>query len=571
MRDLSPIPYASAPDCGPLCPQLLIITLVLLFCALALDSGRASAQKPDLPPLIILDSFKIESNGLFTGGSAQYPIVQPIMEALHSSTPPETIRDLIPLHYGDTIRFQDIGDVERYLRSLRIFGDVEVRAIPYPDEPPDSVPYGILLVRTRDAWTIRAVAAYTITHDQTTISGSIEEANLLGGARQLSVFGDYTTVADRGLRLGVGYVEPNLFTQQVRLGGSVLLGRSDRAFALEASRLFLTDRIRTAWSGLGVYQHFDEAHWEPRGERFAAVTTPMERIGGNAWISRSNGGVGDVFRTGLSITYDRTERDSLPGFHRALENTAGVFLGINSTRRSYRRESYADMSGDRLVQVGAAGWFAIGKIIPHSGSPDNMISIASGAEQMGFIGPLYMNGFIEAGTGIIPGERTFKYTALHLGGTSGYLLDPGALALRFDLATVWKWEAYALKPLNSGAGLRGYPIDGLYGDNRVSASFEWRQHPIVDFWLFELGLVGFADIGSVWNQGTPLSATRWHSSVGIGLRVGNKTGGNSEKSFFRLDAAWNLDTGKPQLIIGSSESFDLFGTLDYTPPKMVLP
>jgi len=546
------------------------LLLVVLLCALLCSPEQSSAQRPDLPPLIILDSFQIETAGLFTGPGS-FPIVQPIMEALHSSTSPSTIRDLIPLEYGDTIRYQDIGDVERYLRSLRVFGEVDVTAVPYPDEPSDSIPYGVLIVRTRDAWTIRASASYTIAHDQTTISASVEESNLFGGVRQLSLFGDYTTVADRGLRLGVGFVEPNLFKQQVHVGGSALVGRLDRAFALDASRLFLTDRIRTAWSGLGLYQHLDEVHWEPLGERFQSVTTPMERTGGSAWISRSNGGVGDVFRTGLAVAYDRTGRDSLPGFRRALENTAGVFLGINSTRRAYRREVYADMSGERLVQVGAAGWFALGKLIPHSGSPDNFISIASGAKQMGFLGPLYLHGGIEAGTGIVPGARTFRYTALALNGTAGLLLDPGALALRFEMTTVWNWQAYALKPLNSGAGLRGYPIDGLYGDNRSVLSFEWRQHPLVDFWLFELGLVGFADIGTVWNQGTPLSSTRWHSSVGLGLRVGNRSGGRSEKAFFRLDGALNLDTGRPQLILGSSESFDLFGTLDYTPPRMLVP
>ncbi|MEP7219787.1 MAG: hypothetical protein ABI876_12775, partial [Bacteroidota bacterium] len=347
--------------------------------------------------------------------------------------------------------------------------------------------------------------------------------------------------------------------------------RDERSGYFFAARPFFSDRTPYAFSALASHAFGPELSWLRRS-RTEVVTSevPAHRTTLSGWFSSARQQVAssDVFRSSLSIFYNQVRRDDGAVFPRAFENSVGVFGGISSRRREYTRVVGADMDGDVQVPIGAMGSVTVGKIAPVNGGGDNVVYIGADARQSvrwdNFVG----SAAVESGTGLSGKSAQFTTFRASLKGT--YLFNPGALVTRISQSTVWNWPRYLALPIDNLNGLRGYSQGTIFGDNRIVINTDLRFPSLLKIWIFDLGAAAFYDLGSVWRQSEQIGGIQFHSSAGLGIRVGNARA-SIDKGWLRVDIPYNFDERRiSRVIISSQEAFDFFGTLDYRPPAPYL-
>jgi hypothetical protein len=544
-----------------------ISVAVALTVAWSLYGGSVRAQEPSAAPRapFILDSVAITLADVYdTAGPLD------ILNQFHTLTSPSVVEDEIFFEIGDTVTANDLAELERNLRALEIFSRIYFDVIARDGDEERTVPRATLRIRTKDSWSLRTGGTFSSAGNDITLLGTLREVNLGGLGLQLGGSLEYSTVNDRGWRIGSFIYEPNLAASHVNVLASGGYSSIEKSVRLSVERPFFSERVRTGYAA-GV-SHFvgDEYFYRPEGELVLRHTSRTRTSDASGWYSHARGARGSRFFASGSLTVDRTIRDSvLPFAPRAFENSIGAFLGVESIKRTYERIEDADFTGDRLIPIGGMGSVSIGKISPHSGGLDNVVYVGGDARQSIRTGPLHLFASIAAGTGLA--GKTARFTMQRFTGTGHLQLPYGALAARLDQSTVWNWPRYVALALDNPSGLRGYSLSGLVGDNRVIANIEYRVFPVATVWLFDLGATAFYDVGSVWSQGTSIVQSRFHSSVGAGIRI-SSANGTFNRALLRVDLAYNFDEGRiSRLIISTHEAFDAFGTLEYRPPGPYLP
>ena len=104
-----------------------------------------------------------------------------VVNVLHVETRERVVRREVPLRAGDAVNARGIHEIERALRSFRFLKDAVI-------EPRvDDTGAVHAVVRTQDAWTLKASVSFSQVGDQRSFGFTLREANLLG-------FGKYLTL-----------------------------------------------------------------------------------------------------------------------------------------------------------------------------------------------------------------------------------------------------------------------------------------------------------------------------------------------------------------------------------------
>ncbi|MEO1273563.1 MAG: BamA/TamA family outer membrane protein [Myxococcota bacterium] len=104
--------------------------------------------------------------------------------------------------------------------------------------------------------------------------------------------------------------------------------------------------------------------------------------------------------------------------------------------------------------------------------------------------------------------------------------------------------------LGGGSGLRGYPTGAFLGRSLVRGNVEWRTLPL-ELYTFQLGMVGFYDVGGV-SDASDLSGMTLYHGVGIGGRLVNPT---TDRVVMRFDYAFPLTPPAGQSVLPGSFEF----------------
>ncbi len=553
-----------------------VLTIIVFCCWIWGLPAAAQRFDPHIPstPIspFILDTVEIVTAEVFDSTS-NIPLVGALVgdliNLLHIRTKERAVRNELFFSPGDTLRQLDLDELEQNLRRLTIFSEIEFTVVPLEGEEEEEIPYAVLLIRTRDAWSLRFSGNYSESEDATSAFVALREVNLFGLAKQLGIGADYSSFNDRGWRYTGSYFNANIFGTHIYIGSDVGFSAPERFGSFAVGRPFFSDRTRYGFSSAVSYYNGEEVFdfKRPDGEALS-LQGDLRRTVASGWYSSSRGTPGNVFRASVSSIYNRTIRDGLPDIHRALENSISVFGGISSQGRRYTRFVNADFNGVRQVAIGAAGSVSIGKVVPHNGGLDNLVYIGGDASQAVRHGDFYGFASVEGGTGLAKKEA--RFTTERVVASAAYQLDVGTVAARFEQSNVWNWPRYLFVPLDNLNGLRGHPRLDHFGHNRMVFNLEYRLYPVLRFWLFDFGATAFYDVGSVWDQAEKLSQAQFHSSAGLGVRVGNVSS-EIDKGLLRVDVAYNFDQKRiARLIISTQEAFDVFGTLEYRPPAPYL-
>jgi hypothetical protein len=553
------------------------IACLLALAAAGLPDSRAGGLLPSLhskaPPLEqarpagVPSDAELEAAGATIGEILIEP--QPIFDPeeaddearlfraanrLHARTRPETIATQLLFHTGDRYSADRLAETERILRKERYLHDASVVPVAYRNGQVD------VLVRTRDVWSLNPSVSFGRSGGVNSSSVEVEEVNLLGTGRQLSL--GYAMDHERSAT-ALRYRDPHLGETWWRLaagyadssdGGSWLFDLERPFYALTTTRaggLSLHDDER-------VDQHYDrgDAVDEYRSRR-RSTTAYVGRSSGlsEGWSRRWTAGfTADESR--FEPTVDTVDPTRVPDDR----NLVYPWIGFEILENRYEKRSNRDQIG-RIEDV-ALGWHAglqLGWADRGFGSDrDALMFRGEAARGIDFgTGDSLQLGAALGGrleSGVLAGTVLGASARLH------HLQSPArSLYVSVQADAGYNLDADAPLELGGDSGLRGYPLRYTAGEGRWLFTAEERW--FTDWYplrLFHVGAAAFFDAGGTWGENPggspPIGLLR---DVGIGLRLGISR--SALANVLHVDLAMPLDGGSDisnlQVIVATKASF----------------
>ena len=473
---------------------------------------------------------------------------------LHARTRPETIASQLLFHTGERYSADRLAETERILRKERYLYDASVVPVAYRDGQVD------VLVRTRDVWTLNPGVSFGRSGGVNSTSFEIEEMNLLGSGRQLSL--GYSMDHDRSAT-ALGYRDAHLGDSWWRLaagyadssdGGSWHLDLEQPFYALTTTRaggLSLLDDER-------VDQHYDrgEAVDEYRARRRLATAYAGRSAGlADGWTHRWTAGV-TADESVFEPAVETIDPARVPDDRRLVY----PWIGFEVLENRYEKRSNRDQIG-RVEDV-ALGWHAglrLGWAGRGLGSDRDALMLRGDAAWALDLGPddslqlgATLDGRLEGGT--------LAGTVLGAGARLHHRHSPTrALYVSMQADAGHDLDADAPLELGGDNGLRGYPLRYAAGEGRWLFTAEERW--FTDWYplrLVHVGAAAFLDAGGTWGENPggspPIGLLR---DVGVGLRLGMSR--SALANVVHVDLAMPLDGGSDisnlQVLVATKASF----------------
>lgn len=534
-------------------PRMAIASALFLLCALA----PAITQAGDDPRVIRRvyidrrDIFDPSTNDWFFAGS--------LVNALHTTTRFDVVEDELLFASGDDLDTAVLQETERNLRRIGVFASVQITT---RDVGSDSVD---VIVQTQDRLSLRPAVLLGTGGGITNVGGKVEEINLFGNGTQAMVYGLYRTENAIGWEGMAQLTQRRLFGSEINLIGALRANRIRTDQMVQVTQPYRT--MSTPWAfSVGVWNAFgsDFDYRSDPAQRNLLPFYDREVVG---WLSQASGERDRLF-TSVSVRLSDVQR-VVPSSRQAYDNTGHVLVAFSSITQSYHRSRFLDGYETEDVPEGAWGSAIIGRVFSLGNGGQTFWYLGGQAEQSRYVSPaLYLHGRIQAGTGF--GDRRARYTYLEINGLGHLKFSEHFVATaRIRSQTAWNWTAFRQLVLDFETGLRGYVANGISGENRIFTNSELRWFPGWRTWILGWSAVAFYDNGTVWAQGDPLSSTRFHHAVGLGLRIHNLKAAGDD-AVFRFDLAYNMDTGKiAGLIFNINQAFSAFSSHKYRAPDVL--
>lgn len=529
-------------------------------------SGTVLGVRPameSIPPGSVIGEVRVVTKDIFDPDKpGEDKKIFRLANRMHRATRPGVIESQLTFQPGDVFSPELIAESARLLRTNDYIYDVDIQPTLRQDGKVD------VEVTTRDVWTLEGSASFSRKGGENDTSFSIEDSNLFGTGKELSV--SRIGTVDRTSNL-IRFRDPNVLGSRVRMFASYADNSDGSRTRFELEQPFYS--LSSRWTA-GVRYFSDERlerifklgkvasgfeHRNDSLEVFGGFSRGLVNGIARRWqmgftYSREDFARSEKFpKEVIPLPEDRTlaypwvrfeliedryivERD-LNRIQRSEDVNLGrqlsVLLGLSSPSFGAEAERWivqsAFSSGWRptprqlvLAQIGGSTRYG-------DGDAENLV--AGGRVRY------YMRNF---------GEQLF-YASL------------GA-----DLARRLDGEEQLL--LGGDSGLRGYPLRYQLGDRRVLLTLEQRF--FTDLELFKLVHVGgavFFDAGQAWFVDTlsqrdsklNQQERRILKDIGIGLRLGSSR--SSRGAVLHLDIAYPLDRrgdiDSLQWLVSTSETF----------------
>lgn len=534
-------------------PRLAAIGMLCLLCALVPSITQAGDDPRVIRRVYIdrRDIFDPSTNDWFFAGS--------LVNALHTTTRFDVIEDELLFVSGDDLDTAVLQETERNLRRIGVFASVQITT---RDVGSDSVD---VIVQTQDRLSLRPAVLLGTGGGITNVGAKVEEINLFGNGTQAMVYGLYRTENAIGWEGMAQLTQRRLFGSEINLIGALKANRIRTDQMLQVTQPYRT--MSTPWAfSVGVWNAFgsDFDYRSDPAQRNLLPFYDREVVG---WLSQASGERDRLF-TSVSVRLSDVQR-VVPSSRQAFDNTGHVLVAFSSITQSYHRSRFLDGYETEDVPEGAWGSAIIGRVFSLGNGGQTFWYLGGQAEQSRYVSPaLYLHGRIQAGTGF--GDRRARYTYLEINGLGHLKFSEHFVATaRIRSQTAWNWTAFRQLVLDFETGLRGYVANGISGENRIFTNSELRWFPGWKTWILGWSAVAFYDNGTVWGQGDPLSSTRFHHAVGLGLRIHNLKAAGDD-AVFRFDLAYNMDTGKiAGLIFNINQAFSAFSSHKYRAPDVL--
>jgi len=455
--------------------------------------------------------------------------------AIHVETREAVIRKFLLFREGDSYDPTRLDETERNLRSFGFLTLASVTAGPPHDGVVD------VDVVTQDAWTLQPSLSLGSRGGVSTYSLGLEESDLAGSGKQVSVAYDKET--DRINRF-LQYRDPYLlgpywtgnFLYSQNSDGeeqSVGITRPFSSFVDPRSATFLAHHLT------------EDDHLFTNGQESALFRHSHRELGAEyGWAVKASDERARRLTAGLDVLEDRfaalpqTPGGVLPGDRNfrtvflQYEDVRNDFLKLNYVNRDVRYEDFS-MGRRLLARIGV--------------SPTLF-----GLDQTTWLARF------EAGQGWRLGPESFLTVSLDYqtrwqSRAENEILSLGLLYVRkFDTETPqtlvsrltvdrgWRLDGDLQFFADGSVGLRGYHLHAFEGDRRVIWNVEQRIFSGKEILqLVSPGLAIFFDTGAATQPGQPLRLSSLRNDVGAGLRFAISRAATN--NILRIDFAYALD------------------------------
>lgn len=575
----APVQQAGQPNAEPVEPAT---TAPQLPADLAPDARSAAAQiAEEMPQDALLERagarvgrIEIRVDNIFDPNNPQEKgWLYRAANALHITSRDSTIRTQLLFKPGDLYMRHILDETARNLRARRYLNEATI--VPLHYHPEDNTVDVLVIVH--DVWTLNVGASYGRTGGANHSGFQLEDGNLLGLGKDLSIQRDYEV--DRRVWT-VGYSDPNLFSSRWELN-TTYASASDggtRSFQIDRPFFSLDTRWSAQFDGLSTRQ--TDRRYED-GNEVDRYSTLHESYGvGLGWST----GLVNSWTQRFSVGY-RSDR-----YHYAPDANLTVLPLPEDRDLAYPWVQY-DLLEDRYEvernrdQVGRTEDVYYGRSLS--------VQIGDSARMFGADRDAWLIQLTARDAWHLS-ERQSLFLALNLTGRYETAQWRGTLLttmLRYDFRRSWKnlftaslvsdygqhldasqilylggdssddsnSTSSAVSGFSSSGGLRGYPLHYRSGTRRNVLTIEQRYYTNWQILrLLTVGGAAFIDIGQI-SGGDPTLSTGSGvlSDIGVGLRFGNIRSSRGE--VFHIEVAYPLNAApgvsKLQFLVVTKHSF----------------
>ncbi len=530
--------------------KISLKTVIKLLTLLIMISNAKALQR--------INDIYIDRLNVFDSTQSDWFFAAPLANSLHALTKKYLIEDELLFSKDDVVDYDLIYESERNLRSTNLFTKVNIEV--------DSVSeyYCDIYVTTQDRWSTSPSVLFGTGGNATSWGGKIEEYNFLGTGTGIDVEALHRSENNIGWQGRFEIIQRRLFRSEYTFDGSLQANRFRTEQDLSVYKPFRT--IATEWS----YGFNGENHFGNDFKYFGNASSELIEFHSRnlmAWLAHSWQRKDRVFAT-LAVELNDVNRqkpDSL--FRQAYDNTGRIYLAFSSVGEDFIKTSKLNQWQDEDLPIGGWGTAILGKTFALRPGGLNLYYLGGQGEKSYLYKDMYLFGQVTGASCFSRDLGRFTYEEFF--GLGFYRITESILlAGRFRQQSVWNWDAMRQLVLDNDFGLRGYELNSFSGDNRIIANLELRLFPDINIWFLKTGGTAFWDAGTVWDQTIELGKTRWHNSLGFGLRFQvMKTTGPT--SLFRIDFAYNCDEKKfGSIIFTTDQLFSVFQKHDYRLPEM---
>ncbi|MDQ1267226.1 MAG: Omp85 protein [Bacteroidota bacterium] len=498
----------------------------------------------------------IDRRDVFDSTKGNWFFAANLANSLHYTTRQYIIEDELLFAPGDSISIANLSETARNLRATGLFTDVRIFL--------DSVGYDIydVTVFTQDRWSTYPSLLLGIGGGETNYGIKPLEFNFLGTGTQIEAEALNRSENDIGWQGGASVYQRRLLRSDYTFSGSLLANRyrTEQSISLYQPYRTLSSNYSYGIIGSNV---FGSDFFYRNNSKDSLIGT-HERIL-TTWFSKAWKPLDRIFITGL-IEIEDIQRGQ-EEFTRAFDNSGKILIGFSSVAQDFIPTNKLNTYQTEDLCVGGYGMAILGKTFPIGTKGESIYYVGGQGEQSYYDDKLYIFGQLTGSSGF---ERSRgHYTYQEFLGLGFYRFTKEfLLAARIRQQTVWNWNTVRQLILDNDAGLRGYQVNRLVGDNRIIANLEFRIFPDYRFWIFNMSGAVFWDVGAVWNQDNKLYQTRFHNSAGLGIRFHDQTATGS-MNVYRFDFAFNFDEmGFTGIIFSTDQLFSVFKKHDYKLPEI---
>lgn len=509
---------------------------------------------------IRVNKIEIVRFNVFDTLSGDWFFAAKLANSLHFLTKELIIRDELPFREGDFVDEKELLEAEKNLRMSNLFSRVNF----YLDSL-DIFNYN-LTIETKDRWSTNPSFLFGSGGEAYRIGGRIEELNFLGLGINIIPELLYRSENDTRLQGRFKFYQKRFLRLPIALKYELFINRFRTLNTFELNKPFYNRSILNSY-GIQIVNNFgSDLFFNPQpGVQYSKMNY-FEK-GGTIFFSHSWSNKDRLFFTTL-VDIRKVIRGE-PEYSRAFDNSAKIFLAFSSISEDFYSTNKLNTFLTEDIVVGGWGSAILGKTIKIDSNGTDAYYLA-GVGEKSFLSTdkrLYLFGRL-IGASAFSRARGFNTYEEFLG-LGFYRVSSNLLiACQFRQQTVWNWSGIRQLLLDNNHYLRGYTLNEINGDNRITTNFEIRFFPDLKFWIFNLSGTIFYDGGTLWNQRVDLIKAKWRNSVGFGFRIHNdKTAG--KLGIIRIDFAYNLEKNKfGEIIVSSDQFFSIFKSHQFELPTI---
>ena len=494
---------------------------------------------------ITIKDIYIDRRDVFDSTDADWFFAAPVINSFHTLTKQYVIEDELLFKSGDELNLDFVYETERNLRNTGLFSNVDIQF--------DSAGYNSydIWVITQDRWSTMPEILFGTGGKEHAFGLGLKEKNFLGTGSKIQLDLLYRSENKTGWQITDTIALRRFLRSDYSIEFSIFANKHKTAQNLQIYDPFLNISDKSSY-GISLKNEFgnDFSYYDDKTNLLPIHERRLKLWYSYAWKRKDR-----VFMTVMS-EFDDVKR-IIPEYRRAYDNTAKLFVAFSSLSESYIETDKLNTFNIEDLPIGGWGTTILGKTFAMNSDGEALYYIGGRGETSWLYGNLYLFGQLTGASSFTNNHGKFTYQEFL--GLGFYRITKDILLTgRFCQQTVWNWNAYRQLVLDNDAGLRGYTANRLSGDNRIVGNIELRTFPNINLWILRFGPTLFFDVGTVWNKGIDIDKTRWHSSIGAGLRIFNmKSEGKS--GVIRIDVAYNFDERKfAEIILTSDQLFSVF-------------